>query len=414
MRGSRRSSTRPRVTVATRLFAPEIGAAAFRQRALADAFAAEGAEVDVLTTWPPAGCPAVDDGDLRVRRWPVLRDRGGNVRGYVQYLSFDVPLAVRALVARAPDVYVVEPPPTTGLVMRLVASLKRRPYVWYAADVWSDAAGTAGAPRPLVSGLRAAESWVLRGARLVLAVSDGVAERAAALGVPADRLLTVGNGVDTSVFTPEGETLHRSEPYFVYTGTMSEWQGAGVFIEALARHRAGGGRTRLVFLGQGSEVPALKALARRLTPGVVDFPGVVPPAEAAAWLRGAAAALVSIKPGLGYDFAKPTKIYAAVACGAPVIFAGRGAGLDLVEGAHLGWAVDHDAAAVAAAMDAATAVGPVERESWRPRLSTWADENASLAAAGRRAAREVLAVTAQPGRRFRSRVVGRRRSAVRD
>ena len=43
----------------------------------------------------------------------------------------------------------------------------------------------------------------------------------------------------------------------------------------------------------------------------------MPPTEAAEWIRGAAAALVSIVPGIGYDFARPTKTYAAAACGAP-------------------------------------------------------------------------------------------------
>lgn len=411
MRRPRRSPARPRVTVATRLFAPEVGAAAFRERVLVEALAEGGADVTVLTTAPPAGTPLGDDGPPAVLRWPVLRDAGGNVRGYVQYLSYDLPLFVRALIAPRPDVYVVEPPPTTGLVMRVAAWIRRRPYVWYAADVWSDAAGSAGTPPPLVSGLRAVESWVLRGASLVLSVSEGVAGRVTELGVPAERVVTVGNGVDTAVFTPAGETPPTSEPYLVYAGTMSEWQGAGVFIEALARHRAQGGRLRIVFLGQGSEVPALKALAERLVPDAVDFLGVVPPTEAATWLRGAVAALVSIKPGLGYDFAKPTKIYAAAACGTPVIFAGRGAGVELVETAHLGWAVDHDPTAVAAVMDEARAVGPVERTAWRSRLSEWAEQHASLVSAGRRAAKEVLKVAAGPGP-FESR--RRRRSVTRD
>ena len=95
--------------------------------------------------------------------------------------------------------------------------------------------------------------------------------------------------------------------------------------------------SRLVFLGQGSDRGAPRG-GRRASwrPGAVDFLGVVPPEEAARWLRGAVAALVSIRPGQGYDFARPTKIYAATACGTPVVFAGEGAGHDLVTGRH--WA----------------------------------------------------------------------------
>src|SRR6478672_5434234 len=125
----------PLVRFATRLFAPEVGAAAFREKVLADAFVSSGCAVDVFTTRPPVGTPSPADGALRVRRWPALRDANGNIRGYAHYLSFDLPLVVRLLASGPADLYVVEPPPTTGLVVRLVAGLQRRPYVWYAADV---------------------------------------------------------------------------------------------------------------------------------------------------------------------------------------------------------------------------------------------------------------------------------------
>lgn len=376
-----------RVTIATRLFAPEVGAAAFRLKVLADAFAAAGWAVDVLTTRPPSGAAPLNDGALTVRRWPALRDENGIIRGYVQYLSFDIPLALRLLLRRAPDLYVAEPPPTTGLVVRVAAALRRRPYAYYAADIWSEAAGSAGAPALLVRGLRAMEAWVLRGARIVLAVSDEVAARVEAMGVPAARITVVGNGIDTDVFTPHGVARALGDPYFVYTGTMSEWQGAGVFLEGLALHRSRGHRTRAVFLGQGTDLPHLRAIATRDLPGAVEFIGVHPPAVAAEWIRGAVAALVSIQPGLGYDFAKPTKVYAASACGTPVLFAGRGATRDLVVTHGLGWATEHSATAVAAAMDAA--VGHAGRPD-ATHLVEWTRANASLRAAAEQAVGTVL------------------------
>lgn len=377
-----------RVSIATRLFAPEVGAAAFRLKVLADAFAAAGCAVDVLTTQPARGSAPAADGALSVSRWPALRDENGIIRGYVQYLSYDLPLALRLLLRRAPDLYVSEPPPTTGLVVRLAAALRRRPYAYYAADIWSEAAGSAGAPAVLVRGLRAVEAWVLRGARVVLAVSDEVAGRVEAMGVPTARITVVGNGIDTDVFTPDGVARSLGEPYFVYTGTMSEWQGAGVFLEGLALHRSRGHRTRAVFLGQGNDLPHLRVIADRDLPGAVEFIGVHPPAVAAEWIRGAVAALVSIKPGLGYDFAKPTKVYAATACGTPVLFAGQGATRDLVRTHALGWATEHSATAVADAMDAA--VGPADRPD-AARLAEWTRTNASLRAMAEQAVRTVLA-----------------------
>ncbi|MFL6100970.1 MAG: glycosyltransferase family 4 protein [Actinomycetales bacterium] len=376
----------PRVVLATRLFAPEAAAAALRLRALASALADLDRAVEVLTTVPPPGSgPVEDDPRVRVRRLPALRDKAGVVRGYVPYLSFDLPLAARLLARRPARLVVVEPPPTTGLVVRLVCALWRRPYAYYAADVLSDALASGGAPALLVLVLRRLESWVLRGARLVLAVSEEVGERVRALGVPGSRVAVVGNGVDTALFRPDGPSAGGSGPYLVYAGTMSQWQGVDVLVRAFATVHGDRPETRLVFLGQGADEPALRALAARLCPDGIEFRGVVPPAEAAGWIRGARAALVSIRPGIGYDFAKPTKVYAATACGVPVIFAGAGAGQRLVADQRLGWAVAHDPAAVAEAMTDALDGDPWPQAA-RERLVRWTRDNASLSAVAARAA----------------------------
>ncbi|WP_406831878.1 glycosyltransferase family 4 protein [Pedococcus sp. KACC 23699] len=385
--------TRP-VRIASRLFSPEVAAAAFRLRVLSDAFDSLGHPVEVLTTTPPGDLVA-DDGELRVSRWPALRDEQGNIRGYLHYLSFDLPLAMRLLVRRRPVLLVCEPPPTTGLVVRVAAAIQRVPYAYYAGDVWSDGAASMGAPAAIVRVLRAVESWVMRGASSVLCISDGVAERVAHLGVEDSRIVVVGNGVDTDVFTPVGpgpEALPPGGggPLFVYTGTMSEWQGAEVLVRAFAAFRAAEPSARLVFLGQGSDVPHLRRLAEQLVPGAVDFRGVVPPAHAAAWLRAATAALVSIRPGQGYDFAKPTKVYAATACGTPVIFSGAGAGHELVESQRLGWAPGYDVAGVTRAMASAWALTDDERARTQEHVVAWTEDHASLQTMGRLAAEAAL------------------------
>jgi glycosyltransferase involved in cell wall biosynthesis len=385
-----------RVVLATRLYPPEVAAAAFRLRALARCLTARGAQVTVLTTRPPRAPTREPEPDaaVDVRHWPVLRDRQGNVRGYLQYASFDVPLLLRLLTARRPDVVVAEPPPTTGLVVAMVCRLRRLPYVYYCADVWSQGAVAARANRVVIAVLRRVERTVLWRAAAVLAVSEPVAAAAEDLGADRARITVVGNGVDVGTFRPDGPRPPSTEgDYFVYTGTMSEWQGPEVFLEALRLLLAAHPGVRVVFLGQGSRVPRLRALAATLPAGAVEMAGVVPPAQAACWLRGARAALVSIVPGLGYDFAEPTKIYAATGCGTPVIFAGPGASRSVVERHRLGWAVPHAAAPVAAAMVEALQPHPDSRFAHLP---AWTAQHASLEARAARAADVVLACSRGP------------------
>ncbi|MFK5584297.1 glycosyltransferase [Serinicoccus sp. LYQ131] len=405
----------PLVVVATRIFAPEAAAATFRLGALVRSLG-EHARVRVLTATAP---PALRDrpadapettGGATVSRWPVLRDASGYVRGYLPYLSFDLPLGARLLTGPRPDVVVVEPPPTTGAVTRVALAVcgllgGRIPYVYYAADVWSDATASMGAPAAVVRVMRLVETFALRGARDVVAVSEGVAERVRALAGPGAPVTVVPNGIDTEVFTPDGER-HPDAPgtaYLVYAGTASEWQGAEVFAEAMREVVRQVPDARAVFLGQGASWPALQRVADDLAPGAIELRPLVPPAEAAAWLRGAAAALVSVRPGVGYDFAYPTKVIAALACGAPVVFAGPGPAAADVAEHRLGAAVAHDVGQVAAAMVEALrsdrgrsshrGTDPnegLDEAAEQARRVAWVREHRSLAATGRSAAAVVL------------------------
>jgi len=389
----------------SRLFAPEPAAAAFRLEALVRALSARGTDVTVLTSHARPGSPPAEDsamqsrGRVRVRRASVLRDSSGYVRGYVPYMSFDGPAFFRLLSVRRPDVVVVEPPPTTGVIVRIACSLRRVPYVYYAADIWSDAARSTGSPSIVAAILARLEAWAMRGARGVVAVSEGVEERVRELAGPGVEVAVVRNGIDTSVFHPptptdsggSGERGVGAGRYFLYAGTASEWQGAEVFALALERVRERHPEVGLVYLGSGSAWAGLHDLAERAAPGAILMQPPVGPAEAARWHRGAVGALVSIVPGLGYDFALPTKLFAASASGVPVIFAGPDAtAAQVVEDGGLGIAVGHDPDAVAEAMvallEAPELSDPELLAARSARLAAWTEEHASIERVGERVA----------------------------
>ena len=384
-----------RVAIASRIFDPEPSAASFRLAALASGFVRSGDRVRVLTVKPVKSLhksgpeAAADRRPYRVTRFPVLRDRSGYVRGYLQYLSFDVPLFFRILFGPKQDAIIVEPPPTTVLFATIAASIRRTPVFAYAADVWSDASASTGAPRLVVNVVRRMERFAWNRARGVYSVNAGVTERVCEIA-PRAVVETVGNGIDTAVFTPsagDGAAVNSGagstarQPYAIYTGTASEWQGAEIFVRAIAQLQDSGTPLKLVFLGQGTALPELKLLAEELGADV-EFHDPVPPAQAAVWQRGAAVSVASIKPGAGYDFAYPTKIFAAWACGTPVVYAGPGPAREVLAATrHLGAGVDFDPGAVAAALKQIAC----ERENSRPAIAEWAQANVSLAGVADRA-----------------------------
>ncbi|MEX1078653.1 MAG: glycosyltransferase family 4 protein [Homoserinimonas sp.] len=386
------------MTIVSRIYLPEPGAASFRLGALARLLRNRGANTTIITSRAPAGYDesATDHKGISIRRARVLRDRMGYVRGYIQYLSFDIPAFFRVLLRRNLRVVVVEPPPTTGVAIRVACALRRVPYLYYAADIWSDAVLSTGAPRVVAKVVRLLEMWAMSGAHTVISVSDQFSTRLVELGVDST-IATVGNGVDTTLFSPHGEQRALPGPYLLYAGTASEVHGATIFLEAFKQVIADVPQAQLVFVGQGAERESLQRMATDLPRESVVFEGRLPSSEVAEWIRGAAATLASVKPA-GYHRAFPTKMYASAACGTRVIFAGVGPGREFAALPAMGWSVDYEVDRVAQAMLDALRI-PQEQEQ-RIRTSKWAADHVSLAAVATRAS-SLIAEAAHSAKRKR-------------
>ncbi len=367
-----------RVVIVSRIFAPEVSAAAGILASWARAFRDRGHDVTVVTSVPPRGTAIDDPDDIRVRRAAVLRDRQQYVRGYLSYLSFDIPLFFRLLFGRRADLYIVEPPPTTIGAVRIIAALRRTPYAVDSADLWSDAAAMVTNSRMVLGLLRWAEVWGLKGAKHLFAAHEPLIARFRELDITTPST-AIGFGADTSAFSYEGQSA-PNPPVFVYAGSYSEWHGAGVFIEAFAKFLPAHPESTLRFIGNGQERDALRERVNEL--GIarsVSFENPISPTELSPILAGATASVASLKPGQGYDYAFTTKVYSSLAAGCPVIFAGVGPTVLFLRNARnpdVGVAVDYEVAAVQAELERA-AEAPLGKDA-RARLSEWTRANYSL------------------------------------
>lgn len=385
-----------RVLIASRIYRPEPAAASQFLGAVADALVEGGDEVTVLTATPPEPLRPAPQGE-KVKTAPVLRDRDGYVRGYLPYLSFDIPLAFRLLFARRPDVVLAEPPPTTGAVTRVVCALRRIPYVYDAADVWSDAANMATSSSLVIRALRVVERFAMRGAVRLVTISSGVVDRVRALGVTVPMTVT-GFGADTAQFSYREADRQK---LFVYAGSYSPWHGAEVLVDAFAAFSATHSGYTLRFIGNGTEREELEALAaERGVGGQVEFLDPVPPEQLLPHLSSAVASLATLRPGTAYEYAFATKTYSSLAAGCPVIFAGPGPTGPFLERANehvsAGWVCAHAADEIAEAMRRSCDEPPTARE--REDLAEWVDRTHSLRAVAATVAEVVRSVGAA-GRR---------------
>lgn len=381
-----------RVVIATRIFGPEISAASGILRTWAEEFRDRGVEVTILTAKPPRDMTIDDPPGIEVRRAPVKRDRQRYVRGYLSYLSFDVPLAFRLLFSRRADLYVVEPPPTTVAVVRVIAALRRTPYVVRAADYWTEAAELVTSNKLIIGSLRRAEAWGLRGAKKLFAAHQPLIDRFREVGIDT-AAVPIGFGADTKDFRYEGQSPPEP-PVFVYAGTYSEWHGPGIFVEAMPEVLGKHPNARLEYFGNGEERERMRARARELgIEASVEFHAPIPPAALSPILAGATASVASLAPVPANEYALATKVYSSLAAGCPVIFAGIGPTVDFLGDAghpRAGVAVGYDVAAVAAAMIAAAA-DPLSPAA-RAELAQWSASQYSLSTIAERVVDESLAI----------------------
>lgn len=383
-----------RLAVVSRIYRPEPAAASIFLGAVVDSALKGGMLVDVYTASPPRGMLSQTRGES-VQSWPVLRDSTGYVRGYAGYVSFDIPLFFRLLFAPRPDAVLVEPPPTSGVVVRAVCALRRIPYIYDAADIWSDAAQLEPVPGAVIRMLRAVEKLALRRAAHIVTVSQGVADRIRALDSHAPVTVT-GFGADATQFS---YLEMPTEKLFVYAGSYSPYHGADILVEGFARFSARYPGYTLRFIGNGASRDTVKKRARELgVSSQIEFLEPVSPSALLPHLNAAVASLATIKPDTVYAYSYASKAFSSFMAGCPVIFAGSGPTIDLIDearaaGVRAGAASAYDAESIAAQLVESVESLPSAEE--RRDLAEWALKNHSLQAVADRVINVISSTAAE-------------------
>lgn len=176
---------------------------------------------------------------------------------------------------------------------------------------------------PQQPGLREQVSEALARADHVVTVAEALREVALELGVPADKVTTYRNGVDTELFAPASQAAARAElglpehgRILLSVGHLIPRKGVLELLEAFARVYHGCVEpVRLVFVGDGEQRRALGERAAALgVDHLVQLAGAVPHASLPRWYQAAdLSILASHREGW------PNVVLEALACGTPVL-----------------------------------------------------------------------------------------------
>jgi glycosyltransferase involved in cell wall biosynthesis len=167
--------------------------------------------------------------------------------------------------------------------------------------------------------------------------------------VPAGRLTTIYNGVDTEYFSPPDAPV-AGPPGVLCVARMVPEKDHDTLLEAFSRTAQAHPEAELWLLGDGPRLKEVRDLARRLMPG--ERVKLLPPREDLRPLLHQASLLVLSSR----TEALPNVILEAMASGLPVVATRVGGVPELVDHGRTGWLVDAgDASGLAAAMSQALA-----------------------------------------------------------
>lgn len=341
-------------------YPPESNAPAVRTSELSERWAREGHDATVLTAFPhhPTGViPPEYSGRLFmreerngvhvVRTYVYVAPNKGVIRRSLSYASWMFSaILLGALRVGRPDVIVATSPQFLCAVAGFVLSrIKRVKFVMEVRDLWPESIVAVGALRdgsPLLRLLRRIERFLYRKADHIVVVSPGFLPYMRSVGVPEGKLSLLPNGVDLTLFTPEpgGEDPYAAngvrQPYrILYTGTVGLAHGLEIVIQAGERLR--GSDVAFVVVGEGARRAKLAEEVKRRSLDNVYFLTMQPRRTMPAWIHGANAALVHLRPSELFETVLPSKLFEYMGCARPVLMGVAGAAAAIVTEAGCGW-----------------------------------------------------------------------------
>ncbi len=346
-----------RFLILTQYFAPEIGASQARLAAIVRELVRLGHAVEVVTAMPnyPGGhiFPEYRKTFYRFELWegvPVHRvwlyaSVGAGFKRLLNYASFSVICLWGLMKSKKPDYIFIESPPLFTCLPGFIASrLWGVPFIFNVADLWPDSVRELGIMRDglLMRAAEALEHWTYHKAAYINAVTEGIRAKLIGKGVAAHKLLFLPNGVDTDLIKPsppdhvlKNRLGLEGKRVVLYAGN----HGYGFALEHVlraARLLTGERDIHFLFIGDGSEKIRLVKLAQEFNLRNVTFLKPVPFQEISGFMSTAHCGLVSLRDIPLCEGARPSKTFAVMAAGKPVVFAGKGECARLVEEARAG------------------------------------------------------------------------------
>lgn len=281
-----------------------------------------------------------------IRSWLALNEAPAGMAAEFAQIAYDAQLA-RALIDtdQAPRVDVVVE--RLSLFSAAGLAFARHRGATYLIEMNSPMAKEAATFRD--AGLNALaqriEAATLRGADAVMTVSEELRHYVInSVGVAADRVVTVPNGVELDLFSQQHDRIAarndarvpRDAVVFGFVGSLKSWHGVDVLLKAFGESVHEVPNCHLLIAGEGRSIQSLQAISEEH--GISDRVTWLGGVAHAAIPRVLAAMDVAVAPYLPLEtfYFSPLKLYEYMASGLCVIASRAGQISELIDDGHNG------------------------------------------------------------------------------
>lgn len=329
---------------------------------LAETLSSYGHEVTVVTSYPNYPLGRIYDGwkqklfgqwesinGVSILRCPVWPDHSKSVllRG-LHFISFTLSSILLTFFRVPPsDVFLVHhPPPSLAISAWLFNKRGNCPYVFRMADLWPEFIAGAGVSKSkiLFKIVEFLMQFIYRTSLHIIVPSPGFKRRLINKSVSANKISVVSNYADESIYYPQEKDkelqqkvgIKETDIIILYAGNIGQPQRIDVLVDSMKfiNRRP---EIKLFIIGDGQYKKDLQRTCLNERIESVIFFDQMLPEDVNRYYSIADALFIQLEDQLIWNDTIPSKIYAYMLAGRPIIAAIKGDGADVVSASQGGY-----------------------------------------------------------------------------
>jgi colanic acid biosynthesis glycosyl transferase WcaI len=338
-----------------------MGAPAARVSELSKHWVEAGHQVTVLTGFPnhPEGVLRSEyrkqfrrgvfreaiNGINVVRTWLLPFPNRKAYERMLNYSSFALSAALVGSFLERPDVLIATSPQLlVGLSGWLISRIKRVPFVFEVRDLWPESLTAVGMGNSFLrETLAKIAGFLYAKADHVAVVTPAFRERLILdWRVPDQEISVIQNGVETTLFSPAGNSevrreLGREERFVVsFIGTLGFAHGLDCLISAAETLQTSHPDILFLLVGEGADRERIAQMAKSKSLSNIRFVPQQPRDRIPDYIRASDACLVLLRKSEVFETVIPTKMLEFMSCGRPVILGVNGQARKILEKSRAG------------------------------------------------------------------------------